>query len=232
MIFFMQKSFVLHSRPFRETSLIIELLTRDLGRVSVLARGAKRSKKQRNLLHPFVCLDVDFKGKNELQILTQVESNYPPLFLKGKSLACGFYLNELLMRILHKHDPHPEIFDGYQQAIFALRDNVQIALRQFEKQLLHELGYAINFEREAVSHTPIVAEKYYRFLPEDGFVLREEDSTMCCPYDILGEHLLLLARDDYCSLDVLKTAKIIMRMALRPLIGEKPLKSREILIVP
>lgn len=226
----MQPAYILHTRPFQETSLILELFTQNNGRLSVLARGARRSKKQSGLFQPFLNLDIAFLGKTDLPTLTTIEFSQAPILLKGKSLVCGFYLNELLMRVLHKHDPHPDIFDFYHETIGALhqtegdQSRIEITLRKFEKQLLADLGYGVNFQTEAETHEAIQENKGYQWIPSQGFVLNAAATDK-----ISGNHLIAIANDHYHSPDILKTAKKIMRAALQPLIGDKPLKSRDLL---
>jgi DNA repair protein RecO (recombination protein O) len=227
----MQSAYILHSRPFQETSLILELFTRNNGRLSVLARGAKRSKKQTGLFQLFLNLDIAFVGKTELPTLTTIEFSQAPIMLNGKSLVCGFYLNELLMRVLHKHDPHPEIFDLYNRTISALSNanddqtHIEIALRKFEKQLLTELGYGVNFQTEAETHETIQENKDYQLTPNKGFIFTPANNSD----KICGAHIIAIVNDNFFSPEILKTAKKIMRAALQPLVGDKPLKSREIL---
>ena len=152
-----EPAFVLHAYPFRETSLIVEAFSRNFGRVALVAKGARRPKSSlRGLLLAFQPLLLSWTGKAELRTLTRAEwqGGQPPL--PGLALICGFYLNELLLKLLPREDPHERLFDYYQQALLALAREPEpaVVLRRFELLLLTELGYALLLEREADSGAP------------------------------------------------------------------------------
>src|SRR5688572_2315338 len=159
-----QPAFVLHSYPFRETSLVVELVTRDFGRVAVVARGARRPRSAlRGVLLAFQPLLVSWAGKGELHTLIRAEWHGPYQPLKGLALVCGFYLNELLLKLLARHDAHERLFDTYSDTLRALVPQADPGgvLRAFEKNLLRELGYAVTLDRDAESGHPIAAEQRY-----------------------------------------------------------------------
>ncbi len=141
--------FILHTRPFRDTSLLVDALTTEYGRISVLARGVRTARTPlRGILQPFVPLLMSWSGKGELVSMSKVEAVGLPYSLQGKALISGFYLNELIMRLLHRYDPHPILYDAYQQALLGLQQKttIELVLRLFEKCLLKELGYGLQLE--------------------------------------------------------------------------------------
>src|SRR5687767_4384859 len=166
-----QPAFVLHSYPFKETSLVVELFSRDFGRVAVVARGARRPKSVlRGVLLAFQPLLVSWSGKGELHTLIRAEwhGGYHPL--RGLSLICGFYLNELMLKLLARHDAHERLFATYAATLLDLAPGDEQAriLRAFEKNLLSELGYAVTLDRDIESGQPIAAEQRYEYLLERG----------------------------------------------------------------
>lgn len=224
----LQPSFILHHRPYRETSVIIDLLTQDHGRVALVARGVRKANsKLRALLQPFVPLLVTWQGKTELMSLTMVEASAPPMQLRGDCLLGAFYLNELLMRLLHKQDPHPELYTLYQQTLLMMQGEKlqQQTLRLFEKKLLEEIGYGLQLEYSVPDKQPIAAEKFYYFIHEQGFQLCEENEEGIV---FSGKSLLALANEELDDLDCLRDVKRLMRMALAPLLGTQPLHSRKL----
>ena len=239
----LQPAFVLHSRDYRDTSLIVDLLTPDYGRISVVARGARGRKGRssiKQLLAPFQALLISCQGKGELKTLTGIEAAGAPVFLHGNILYSGFYINELLMRLLLPMDAHPTIYAAYQQALAGLtvlnRKQADAAdlplepvLRQFELTLLEALGYGLEFSVDGETGAPIAEESLYYLVPDTGFV--------CCDGDIYRQRQLAvfsggllhrIGRREFSDVDVRRAAKLLLREALKPLLGVKPLKSREL----
>jgi DNA repair protein RecO (recombination protein O) len=216
----LQPAFVLHHRPYRESSMIIDLLTEEQGRITAVARGMKG--RFRGILQPFIPLLVSWVGKTELVTLTAAESQGAPIMLQGTCLFSAFYLNELLVRLLHKHDPCASIYALYHNTLIALQSDTlqQKKLRLFEKNLLEQLGYALHLNQE------INAEKYYRYIPEQGFKVHED--TQLSSKVFLGKNLLAFQAETFHDLDVLRDAKRLMRLALLPLLGPKPLHTRKL----
>jgi len=221
-----QKAFVLHSRAFKETSLIIELFTKEAGRKSVIAKGAKRPKNNfKALLQPFTPMLIQYRGRGELPTLTHAEPEGTHIKLKSSSLLSGFYLNELLIRLLHKHDPHEYLFDVYEKTLKKMQDDFQEKhLRQFEKEFLKEIGYELPLSGD-VDGQLLDSKKYYQFMPGSGFVPCENDSAKSV---FLGRHLLAIQNNEHDDPEVLLAAKYLTRFALQPLLGDKPLLSREL----
>src|SRR6185369_11972233 len=149
-----QEAFVLHSYPYRETSLLVDVLTRATGRVSVVARGARRPRSAtRGALMSFQPLMVSWYGKGDVKTLAHAEWTGGQALLQGEALLCGFYLNELLVRLLAREDPHEQLFDRYKESLRELAEGEASApiLRAFEKALLRELGYALTLDRDAIN---------------------------------------------------------------------------------
>ncbi|MGD8177026.1 DNA repair protein RecO [Marinimicrobium sp. ARAG 43.8] len=233
-----QPAYVLHARPYRDTSLLLDLLTPDYGRLGAVAKGVRRGKSQRRpLLNPFQPLLVSLSGNSALKTLTAVEAevevNSAGHRLQGVALYSGFYVNELLVRLLGENDPEPALFDGYRWTLTTLASlepgqSPEPLLRQFEWRLLDTLGYGVSFTEEAETGAAIRADALYRFDPEAGFVptysSRPPQGT---PSLFQGRDLLKCAETDFSNPDVLAVAKRLNRQMLQPLLGSRPLKSRE-----
>jgi len=227
-----QPAYVLHRRPYRETSFLVELFTPEYGRLSVIARGvrAPRSALQ-GLLQPFVPLLVSWTGKGELMTLTSTEPNGEARRLHGDCLFAGFYLNELLVCLLQKWDAHPGLYAAYDRAVIALQaqELEQKTLRSFEKYLLEELGYGLLPKSDASLQNSLIPEKYYRFIPEHGFILSElGDQSQSKSNIFSGKNLLAIAREDWQDEAVLQDAKRLTRFVLAPLLGTRPVYSRRL----
>lgn len=225
-----QPAYVLHSRPWRETSVIADLLTLHSGRVAVIIKGARKAHgKQpalRALVQPFTPLMVAFTGRAELRTATSLDAAGPPLSLQGKHLYSGFYANELLLKLLAADDAHPVLFAYYQTLLENLSTNntLELSLRAFEVHLMDELGYHVALDTELHSQIPVVPEHYYRLLPLQGFcrVENQHADAQLVP----GQVLLELAAGRYNEPKCLKYAKYIARANIDQLLGGKPLHSR------
>jgi DNA repair protein RecO (recombination protein O) len=226
---FQQPAFVLHTSDYRETSLLVEAYSRNHGRIGLIAKGARRPKTGlRAALNPFQPLLLGWSGKSDLVTLTAAEPDQSALVLNGEALYCGFYMNELLMRLLHRHDPHERLFDAYQSALVRLQTGGEydVTLRIFEKNLLQELGYGLVLDREVTTNTPIEPNRIYDFLPERGPV--PADGVQTDGVKIQGRSLLALAAGEFNDAQELREAKRLMRSMLAPHLGERPLYSREL----
>lgn len=227
----LQSSYVLHTRHFRDSSLIVELFTHEFGRVSVIAKGARRSKSRtRGVLQAFTPLMTSWIGRTDLMTLTSAELKAMPLTLTAHALYSGLYMNELLLKLLHRHDPHPNLFDFYARSLQDLVDgtNNQSVLRLFEKRLLSEIGYGLQLVHEADSNILIQDEHYYVFNPEFGFsVIKERVQN---PRVFSGVHLIAIANDDYSDDVVQRDAKRLMRIAISHLLGDKTIRSRDLFV--
>ncbi|MBU1215415.1 MAG: DNA repair protein RecO [Gammaproteobacteria bacterium] len=223
-------AFVLHSYPFRETSLIVEVFSRNHGRVPLVARGARRPRSAvRGLLMSFQPLALSWFGKHELRTLHSAEWQGGQPQLQGTALLCGFYLNELLLNLMARDDPHESLFDYYQQTLqrLAQEQDHAFTLRSFEKHMLQELGYALSLETEAGSGRPVVPERSYRYILERGAVAETADSTQGMP--VAGKTLLDIAADDYRDAVTARQSKQLMRMLLDHHLAGKTLHTRELM---
>ncbi len=165
-------AFVLHRRPFRNSSYIVDLMTQDEGKVAVIARGSRGGQGgSLALLQPFRLLQVGWGGRGELKNLHAVEPKERGYALTGRRMFCGLYANELMVRLLHCSDPHPEIYHLYQQLITALSDGAEEGrlLRSFEVQLLEQVGFGIDLHQDSAG-APIDAQQRYCYHPEEGMV--------------------------------------------------------------
>lgn len=210
-------AWLLHRRPFRNTSLTLDLFLPEYGRVGAVARGGRRNPT----LAPFTPLWVDLKaGGGDLFTLRQVEPRGPALMLQGSALYCGFYINELLMRLLHRDDAHPGLWPAYQDTLAELAGDtpLDVTLRRFEMVLLEEIGYALVLDHDARGE-PLDPQLRYRWESEQGFHAEINGYP--------GELLLALGQDRWND-DVRKLAKPLLRAALAPHLGARPLRSREL----
>ncbi len=225
-----EPSFVLHSYPFRETSLVLEVFSRQHGRVPLVARGARRPRSVlRGLLMNFQPLTLSWFGKHELRTLHGAEWQGGQPQLRGTALMCGFYLNELLLNLMARDDPHQSLFDYYQQTLqrLAQEEDHAFTLRCFEKHLLQELGYALTLDKEAGSGKPVMPEENYRFILERGAVAETHDATQGMP--VSGKTLLDMAADDYRDANSARQSKQLMRMLLDHHLAGKTLHTRELM---
>lgn len=223
-------AFVLHSYPFRETSLVLEVFSRQHGRVPLVARGARRPRSAlRGLLMSFQPLALSWFGKHELRTLHSAEWQGGQPHLQGTALLCGFYLNELLLNLMARDDPHENLFDYYQQTMqrLAQESDHAFTLRCFEKHMLQELGYALQLETEAVSGKPIDPAQTYRYILELGAVAETDDATQGMP--ITGKTLLDMAADDYRDANSARQSKQLIRMLLDHYLAGKTLHTRELM---
>lgn len=223
-------AFVLHSYPWRESSLLLETFTRQHGRVTMIARGARRPRSAlRGLLLSFQPLSLAWFGKGEVRTLKGAEWQGGLALLQGEALMCGFYLNELLMRLMPREDPHESLFERYRGALAQLSAHSpsQAVLRAFEKTLLAELGYAMNLEREGGSGRALDPEGLYSYDPERG-PIEIADAAAAPEPQLRGRALLAMARDDFSEPETLTQAKALMRLLINHRLDYQPLRSRRI----
>lgn len=223
----LEPSYVLHSHPWKESSLVIEAFTRGHGRVGLVARGARRAHSAlRTRLLAFQPLALSWFGKGGLKTLHAAEWLGGALDLGGRALICGFYLNELLLKLLAPEDPHEALFGRYEQALRALADAVdpQPVLRRFELALLSELGYAQTLDRTAEGEAVRPSERYaYAF--GQGVVRANGQGPVCS-----GKSLLDMAAGDYSDPRTLAESKQLMRTLINHYLGDKPLYTRQLLL--
>jgi DNA repair protein RecO (recombination protein O) len=224
-----QPGFVLHTYPWRETSLIAEVLTRDFGRVAVVARGAKRRTSQlRGLLSPFSALALSWSGRGEVKTLIRAEWTGGLVPLRGDALLAGFYVNELVVRLLARGDAHPGLFGVYARSLRALAgDEARLGatLRGFEVELLRETGHLPSLDVCADGEA-VAAAARYRIDPERGLVRVERDAEALC---IDGATALAMSAGDYVEPSVAAEAQAMLRLIIRYHLDGRPLNTRRIL---
>ena len=222
------QAFVLHRRDYTNTSLLLEVFGSGQGRFPAIAKGARRLRNPGSaLLQPFQPLWLAVVGRGEVRTLTRIEGAGRPIPLQGRALLAGFYLNELLIRLLGRQDPHDRLFDAYQAALAQLAeaDDLDTLLRQFELRLLAELGYGLTLDREADSGNPVRADRCYRFESERGVQPAAPDTR---EPTLSGSTLLALACGTPLESTQRREARRLCRQALAPHLGERPLQSREL----
>ena len=227
----LQKAFVLHARPYKNTSLIVELYTQEQGRVAVVANSARGVRSQfRGVLQPFVPMWVDFSGRGSLKSLRRCELMGPPFVCSGMQLFCGFYANELIMRFLTQHgQPNAAVFQCYQKLLETLgsENNLQPALRYFELDFLAAVGYELTLTHVFDSHSPVVADQWYRYRPGCGM-----ESTLADLSSAPGSVLLELDQRKCTTKASLLCAKILMRQVIQSYLDGRPLHSYNLFASP
>lgn len=226
----LQDAFVLHTRPWRETSMLVDVFTRNHGKLGLCARGVRSKKSLNNsLLQPLTPLLLCWKGRGELPLLTVIEPAAQAIKLSGNALYCAFYMNELLVRLLHRHDPHSELFEIYHKTLKALVDVIEVEaiLRQFELKLLLSLGYGLPLQSDINGHKFTDSNTY--LFHQDGYfqqILDNHEATNPRVFD--GKDLISIAENNWQNSNTLKAAKRLLRLSLIPLLGDKPLQSRKL----
>ncbi len=227
-----EPAFVLHSYPFKESSLLVELFSRRFGRVALLAKGARRPRSAlRGALLAFQPLVVGWAGRSEVRTLMKAEWRGGQPLLAGEGLLCGFYLNELLLRLLAREDAHDALYDAYAEALEALAKGATPApvLRSFEKRLLKEVGYALTLDREPQSGTSLDPGGKYRYEPERGPVPVGPAAAIGTDGPVFtGRALLDIAREDFRDPQTLQQGKILMRLIINHRLEQRPLQSRRV----
>ncbi|EMT6577609.1 MULTISPECIES: DNA repair protein RecO [Providencia] len=223
-----QRAFVLHSRPYSETSLLLDFFTEGEGKIRLLAKGARRNRSPlRGCLQPFTPLLIRWGGKGEIKTLINADPVSLALPLTGTVLYSGLYLNELTARVLEFGTPYSALFFDYLsclQILAASEHTPEFALRRFELALLSYLGYGVDFLHCAGSGEPVADTMTYRYREEKGFI----GSLVIDQLSFTGKQLKALASREFPDADTLKAAKRFTRLALKPYLGGKPLKSREL----
>jgi len=230
-----QTVYILHTYPFKETSLVVELFSQEFGRVAAVAKGARRPRSaMRGMLQTFQQLSGTWSGKNELKVLHSLDWNTGLTLLKGQALVCGFYMNELLLRLLPREDPHEALFAYYAQTLQALSQieapsdtaTLPVILRQFELRMLQEMGYAVPLLADENGEA-IDANQTYRYEAEYGACALTSTQN---GIEVQGQTLLDMANDHYVSTQTRAQSKSLMRYLLAHYLGDKPLHTRQILI--
>lgn len=230
-----QRAFVLHTRPYSETSLLLDFFTENEGRIRLLAKGARsRRSNLKGCLQPFTPLLIRCGGKGEMKTLRSAEPISLALPFTGTVLYSGLYVNELLARVLAQNIPYQSLFFEYLtclQILAGSESTPEHALRRFELSLLSHLGYGVDFLHCSGSGEPVINGMTYRYREEKGFIA----SLVIDHLSFTGKQLKAFACREFSDVDTLKAAKRFTRIALKPYLGGTPLKSRELfyqLILP
>jgi DNA repair protein RecO (recombination protein O) len=224
------RAFVLHQRPFRDSSQLLECMTARHGRVGLVARGSRRpGNRQRALLQPFVPLKVSWVRRGELGRLTQVEAEGPSFELAGRHLLAGFYANELQLRLTARGDPNAEVFSCYSRCLAQLAAGASLArtLRLFELELLGALGYGVELDGDLGEGEPLREDSLYVYELEHGLRRVASADNEADVYS--GRHLLSLRDRKLDDDGSLGTAQRLLGRVLKAHLGERPLKSRLVL---
>jgi len=239
----LEAAYILHRRPYRDSSLILDVLTSNHGRIALVARGARRQKPRAQVpLELFQPLLISGSSKGELGTLHSAEPRGTLHLLTGHMLVNGFYINEILLRVLHRDDPCSGIFDAYERLVTGLAGMqqlesaaapaVQRLLRLFEKRLLQELGYGLLLERDVVTAEKIASSAVYEYhLGKGPVAVTHQDSGRYSPANavkIRGSSLQSLAAEVLADVESLREVKYLMRLLLGSLLGDKPLHSRSL----
>ena len=225
-----QPAFVLHTHPYRETSLLVMAYSRDHGRISLIARGARRPKSAlRGMLLPFQPLALSWSGRGELRTLMRAEWRGPYSPLKGQALICGFYLNELLLKLLPRDDPHEALFEVYGDTLTALAQEGEQAavLRRFEMRLLRELGYAVILDRDVERDEPVASERNYVYIVDRGPVHAAGPHSN--GVELSGQTLLDMQSGNFENAPTQQQSKLLMRTLINHCLGDQVLHTRQLL---
>jgi DNA repair protein RecO (recombination protein O) len=225
----LEPSYVLHSRPYQESSLLIEALSRSHGRVGLVARGARGARSRwKGILQPFRPLLLSWSQRGELGTLTAADQIASPPPLAGEGLFCGLYANELTTRFLQRSDPHAGLFDRYRQLVSELAAGhpSQPVLRIYEVQLLQSAGFGLQLEHEHGTSDPICEDGWYSYIPESGPKRRECDTDTTG--DLVSGSALLALKSGNIEEQHLKELKVLMRSLIRFYLGDKPLNSQSL----
>jgi len=224
-----QPAFVLHQRPFRDSSQLIDVLSLEHGRLALVARGSRSARsKLKGVLRPFLPLRMSWVLRSDLGTLTGAEVDGRPFALVGDALLSGYYVNELLLGFLHRHDPQPEIFAAYEHVMAGLAGDHDpaVSLRIFEIELLGLLGYAVTFEHEAGSRAPLASDRHYEYRVEQGPVPVERDSGAMV---FSGAELSGIGARRFENDAVRRAAARLLRTVIDHHLGGRELKSRKVL---
>lgn len=225
----LQRCFVLHSRHYSETSLILDVFSEESGRITLMAKGARRKRSNlKGALQPFTPLFMKWTGRGSMPVLTHAEPISIGLPMRSYILYSALYVNEILARVLEAQTPYPALFLDYLNVLreLAQADNPEPALRRFELALLDHLGYGVDFLHCAGSGLPVDDEMTYNYREQRGFIA----SMVAGQLTFTGRQLKAIAARHFESQDQLRAAKRFTRMALKPYLGSKPLKSRELFV--
>lgn len=225
----LQPAFILHGRPYRDTSLLVDVLSQEYGRINGVLRGVRsKSSRFKGIARPFTPLVMSWSGKGKLVTIHSLEPSGESYWLTGKALVSAFYLNELLIRFLHPYDPQADIYAIYARALAGLHaanaNNLEPILRTFEFDLLKLLGFGLQLSKTRDTRETVLPDKFYVVIPDSGI----EPLVAATPNENcwLGRRLVAIEARDFSSIEVQRDAKRLIRLLLQPMLGGRPLKSR------
>jgi DNA repair protein RecO (recombination protein O) len=225
-----EPAWLLHHRPYQDASRILDVLSRNYGRLSLVARGSRAGRSRlKGILRPFMPLQVSWVMRGELGTLTGAEIRGAPIALYGEALLAAYYANELLLNFTHRHDPQPEIFAAYARTIEYLQGSVAVPerLREFEMELLQLSGYGLNLDHDTVVERAVAAERYYEYRVEQGPV---QVGKRPGPMIFSGAELIAIRNRNFANPDILRSAGRLLRGVIAFHLGGKELKSRKVLM--
>ena len=225
----LEPGFVLHHRPFSNSSQLIDCLTRNFGRVGLIAHGSRRAGRgQRALLQPFSALRLSWVRRRDLGRLTGVEADTTITPMNGDRLLAGFYVNELVLRLVARGDPNDDVFSCYSACLSELagRASTSLTLRLFELSFLRALGYGLDLDRDADTGEPLQAERRYVLELDNGLKAADDSVPDAAVYR--GRELIALGRRELSDVECLRSAKRLLGTVLNQHLGERPLKSRSV----
>ena len=225
-----EPAFVLHHRPYQDNSRILDIISLSHGRLAVVARGSRSAKSRlRGILRPFLPLKMSWVIRSDLGTLTGAEMNGSPISLQGDALMSGYYANELLLKLLHRHDSQPEIFSAYQHTVENLARSADVAtpLRHFALALLRLLGYALNLDHDSETNKPLRGDSMYEYRVEQGPVpVADREGAMV----FSGRERAAVRNEDFDRPDILTCAGRLLREVISFHLGGRELKSRKVLL--
>ncbi len=223
-----QSGYILHRQPYRESSLLVQIFTRNFGRLTLIAKGCRRQKSQvLGLFLSFKPLLLSWTGKGALPILTSIEQiSFCPQ-LDASRVACGYYINELILKLLYRHDPHELLYDKYDKAIFELSDkkNPNVVLRVFEKHLLQEIGFGLILDHDVETGESIAEDNSYQYLPQKGPIATNREQGNI----ISGSTLIALQNEEFKSDQDRSQARQLTRLLIDIQLKGKELRSRRVM---
>ncbi|HZX23769.1 MAG TPA: DNA repair protein RecO [Woeseiaceae bacterium] len=225
-----QPGFLLHSRPFRDSSQLIEIFSRDHGRIGLVARGVRSARSRyRGVLRPFAPLELSWTIAGDLGTLTGVEAAGRLPDLSGDALMAGFYVNELVLKLTHRHDAQPDVYAAYEAAVTGLagRPDVEFTLRCFELRLLRAIGYGLDLEHDMVTGLPVEEDAWYRVKATEGVARATADGPDASLYS--GAELRDIAAERLQDPALLKRARRILQSALEHCLEGRELNSRRVM---
>lgn len=226
----LNSAFILHRRPYRETSLLLDVFSCNYGRVGLVARGVRQKKNSKvEILQPYQPLQLAWSGKGELMTLTMAEADKPAYILKDRKLIAGFYLNEIIIRMLHQHEAHLDLFMIYDRTLELLArqtsDENQV-IRIFEKRLLEAIGYGLVLDHDVTTGKKIRPDHEYYYLADRGPIANTPESSDYIK--ISGAALMSLNNEELDTSQILHETKLLIRFVMKRYLGNKPLASRKL----